>query len=146
MTNNVTPAILTALELEVRYGEQIILDKASLTIHEGDRIGLIGRNGSGKSTFLKIISGLSVPDSGDVAKRKDLVIGCLPQDFTLDNSKNVYDNILEGAKSILRLLDDYNSEPFDSPNKLIMEQKILDAGLPPPREVPVRFSAGDPTR
>ena len=126
MTNNVAPAILTALELEVRYGEQIILDKASLTIHEGDRIGLIGRNGSGKSTFLKIISGLMVPDSGEVAKRKELVIGYLPQDFILDEKKNVYNNILDGAGEILKLLDKYNSTPFDSPDKIILEQQILD--------------------
>lgn len=126
MTNNITPAILTAMELEVNYGEQIILDKASLTIHEGDRIGLIGRNGSGKSTFLKIISGQMNPDSGEVAKRRELVIGYLSQDFTLDYSKNIYNNIMDGAGEILKLLDKYNSAPFDSPDKSVLEQKVID--------------------
>ncbi len=97
MSENVTPVILTALELEVHFGEQVILDKASLSVHEGDRIGLVGRNGAGKSTFLKIISGLMPPDSGEVAKKKDLVVSFLPQEFTLDESKNVYENILSGA-------------------------------------------------
>ncbi len=96
MADNITPVILTAMELEVHFGEQIILDKASLSVHEGDRIGLVGRNGAGKSTFLKIISGLMPPDSGEVAKKKNLVIGFLSQEFTLDESLNVYDNILEG--------------------------------------------------
>ena len=77
------------MELEVHYGEQIILDKASLSVHEGDRIGLVGRNGAGKSTFLKVISNVMPADSGDVARRKDLVIGFLSQEFTLDESKNV---------------------------------------------------------
>ena len=75
MSVKVSPVILSALELEVHFGEQVILDKASLSVHEGDRIGLVGRNGAGKSTFLKIISGLMPPDSGEVAKKKDLVIG-----------------------------------------------------------------------
>ncbi len=127
MTNNVTPAILTALELEVHYGDQIILNKASLTLHEEDRIGLVGRNGAGKSTFLKIISGIMPPDSGEVARRKDLVTGYLSQDFTLDNSKNVRENILDGAASVLKLIEEYNKTPFDSPNKIILEHKILEA-------------------
>ncbi len=127
MTNNVMPAILTALELEVHYGEQIILDKASLTVHEEDRIGLVGRNGAGKSTFLKIISGTMAPDSGEVARRKDLVTGYLSQDFTLDNSKNILRNILDGAASVLKLIEDYNNTPFNSPNKIVLEHKILEA-------------------
>lgn len=70
MASNISPVILSALELEVHFGEQVILDKASLSVHDGDRIGLVGRNGAGKSTFLKIISGLLPADSGEVAKKK----------------------------------------------------------------------------
>jgi ATPase subunit of ABC transporter with duplicated ATPase domains len=53
MANNTTPVILSALELEVHYGEQVVLNKASLSVHEGDMIGLVGRNGAGKSLFLR---------------------------------------------------------------------------------------------
>ena len=98
MAVNITPVILSALELKVHFGEQIILDKASLSVHEGDRIGLVGRNGAGKSTFLKIISGLLNADSGEIAKKKDLIIGFLYQEFTLDENKNVYDTILKKTK------------------------------------------------
>lgn len=125
MPESTAPVILTALELEVHFGEQIILDKASLSIHEGDRIGLVGRNGAGKSTFLKIISGLISPDSGEVAKKKNLVIGFLSQDFTLDETKNVYDNILSGAASELDLIHQYEQTSFGSPNKHILEEMIL---------------------
>jgi ABC-type polysaccharide/polyol phosphate transport system ATPase subunit len=48
MAENVTPVILTAMELSLSFGEQIIFENASLSIHEGDRIGLVGRNGVGK--------------------------------------------------------------------------------------------------
>jgi ATP-binding cassette subfamily F protein uup len=123
----VSPVILTAKELEVHYGEQIILDKASLSVHEGDRIGLVGRNGAGKSTFLKIISGILPPDSGDVAKRKDLVISFLSQEFTLMEGKTVYENVLDGAKDTLSLLKEYEMLSFDHPQKHILEEKILHA-------------------
>ena len=125
MTDNVTPVILTALELEVHFGEQIVLDKASLSVHEYDRIGLVGRNGAGKSTFLKIISGLMPPDSGEVAKKKNLVTGFLSQEFTLDETKNVYENILAGAEKEINLIREYEETPFDSPNKHHLEETIL---------------------
>ncbi|MGB8316477.1 MAG: ATP-binding cassette domain-containing protein [Ignavibacteriaceae bacterium] len=125
MAENVTPVILTALELEVHFGEQIVLDKASLSIHEFDRIGLVGRNGAGKSTFLKIISGILNPDSGEVAKRKNLVTGFLSQEFSLDETKNVYENILAGAENEVKLIREYDKTPFDSPNKHYLEETIL---------------------
>jgi len=126
MDNNVNQVILTAKELEVHYGNQVILDKASLSVHEFDRIGLVGRNGAGKSTFLKIISGLLQPDAGVVAKKKDLIISFLSQEFTLDETKNVYDNILDGAENILALVNEYDNLPFDSPQRDILQQKILE--------------------
>ena len=125
MPENVAPVILTALELEVHFGEQVVLDKASLSVHEGDRIGLVGRNGAGKSTFLKIISGLMSPDSGEVAKKKNLIIGFLSQEFTLDETKNVYDNIASGAVNELDLIKEYEHTLFDSPKKHILEETIL---------------------
>ncbi|HKI78820.1 MAG TPA: ATP-binding cassette domain-containing protein [Ignavibacteriaceae bacterium] len=125
MSDNVTPVILTALELEIHFGEQIILDKASLSVHEGDRIGLVGRNGAGKSTFLKIISGIMPPDSGEVAKKKNLITGFLSQEFTLDETKNVYENILSGASDELDLIQQYENTPFDAPNKHHLEEMIL---------------------
>ncbi len=125
MSENIAPVILTALELEIHFGDQIILDKASLSVHEGDRIGLVGRNGSGKSTFLKIISGLILPDSGEVAKKKDLMISFLPQEFTLQESENVYKNILSGAQAELNLIQEYEQTHYESPRKHQLEELIL---------------------
>lgn len=125
MANDVTEVILTAMELKVHFGEQIILDQASLSVHEGDRIGLIGRNGAGKSTFLKIITGLIEPDSGFVSKKKELNVSFLSQDFTLDEDKNVYENILAGAENELNLIKRYEETPFDSPKKHLLEEIII---------------------
>lgn len=124
MAVTINPVILTAKELEVHFGEQVILDKASLSIHEQDRIGLVGRNGAGKSTFLKIISGITPYDSGEVAKRRDLVIGFLSQEFTLDETKNVHENILSGAQQVINLIDEYKQTAFDSPNHEKLQIKI----------------------
>jgi len=125
MKTTITPVILTAMELDVRFGEQIILDKASLSVHEGDRIGLVGRNGAGKSTFLKVIAGLLAPDQGEVAKKKNLVVGMLTQEFTLDETRNVYQNILDGADKIVALLHEYENLPHDSTKRHFLEEKIL---------------------
>ena len=90
--------ILTATEITVSYGDRTVLDAATLAIDEGDRIGLVGRNGCGKTTFLRILAGLQSPDSGDVTRRRELVVSYLPQDFMLDAAKNVLENIRDGAK------------------------------------------------
>lgn len=127
MDNNINPVILTAKELEVHYGEQIILDKASLSIHEGDRIGLVGRNGAGKSTFLKIISDVMPPDSGEVARRKDLIVGFLSQEFTLLEGRSVYENITAGASAVLNMIHEYEHLPYDSPLREKLEVKIAQA-------------------
>ncbi|MBM2841550.1 MAG: multidrug transporter ATP-binding protein, partial [Bacteroidetes bacterium] len=97
MPKTISPVVVTAHEISIRFGEQVVLNNASLTVHQEDRIGLIGNNGSGKSTLLKIIAGIMQPDSGTVSRRRDIVIGYLSQDFQLDPALSVYENIVEGA-------------------------------------------------
>lgn len=126
MENSAAPVILTALELEVHFGEQVILDKASLSIHEGDRIGLVGRNGAGKSTFLKILAGSFHQDTGEVAKKRELEIGFLSQEFTLDESKTVHESIYEGAVNIRKILKEYEETPYDSSRRDILEKRIME--------------------
>ena len=64
------PPIISAQGLSKRYGVVPLFQNVSFTISEGDRIGVIGPNGSGKSTLLDILSGITLPDTGDVAIRK----------------------------------------------------------------------------
>ena len=99
MSEPVLTAIASATELVVRFGNQVVLDRASLTILEGERVGLVGRNGSGKSTFLQIAAGVTTPDSGEYNPRRDLVVGYMPQMFELDESATVHGNILAGAQA-----------------------------------------------
>ncbi|MDB6016020.1 MAG: transporter [Pedosphaera sp.] len=124
MANDSTTAILTATDLEVRYNEQLVLNKASLTICERDRIGMVGRNGSGKSTFLRILAGEQQPDAGTQTRRRDLVIGYLSQEFTLDLEKNVYENVRAGAKHVLDLIHQFESLPAESKRHDELEERI----------------------
>src|SRR5258706_14956701 len=118
------PSILAATDLVVRYGERTILDHATLAIEEGDRIGLVGRNGCGKTTFLRILAGLQSPDSGEVSGRRDLVSSYLPQDFMLDATKNVYENIRDGGRYLLKLIEEFESLPHDSKRHEELEHRI----------------------
>src|SRR5258707_15836571 len=97
-------ALLTATALQVRYNEQVVLNRASLTINERDRIGMVGRNGPGKSTFLKIIASVQPPDAGEVTQHRDIVIGYLPQSFALDPASTPGENIRADAGHALRVL------------------------------------------
>jgi ATP-binding cassette subfamily F protein uup len=117
--------ILTATEITVSYGDRAVLDHATLAIDEGDRIGLVGRNGCGKTTFLRILAGLQAPDSGDVTRRRELVVSYLPQDFMLDAAKNVLENIRDGAKPVLDLIAEFESLPHDSKRHEELEHRII---------------------
>jgi ATP-binding cassette subfamily F protein uup len=125
MTKTISPVILAAQNLGVRYGPQTVLMNATLNIHQADRIGLIGNNGSGKSTLLKIIAGDMQPDSGSISRRRDIVIGYLTQNFQLDPMKNVYENIVEGAHDVIDILREYESLPPTSEKRHVLEEQIL---------------------
>ena len=118
------PVIITAKELSVHYGAQVVLKNATMTIHQGERVGLIGNNGSGKTTLLKIIAGLMEPDSGTVTRRRDILIGYLPQNFQLDPTKSVYENIEDGAHDVKELLAEYERLPSASNKRHLVEEQI----------------------
>jgi len=117
--------LLTATALNVRYNEQVVLNGASLTVNERDRIGMVGRNGSGKSTFLKIIAGVQQPDAGEVTQQRDLVIGYLPQAFALDPALTVGENIRAGAGHVLKLIHEFESLPAASKRHAELEHRIV---------------------
>ncbi len=99
-----------------------MLDSAMLQIEAGEKIGLLGRNGSGKSTLMKCLSGLIIPDTGEIIKSNDARTGLLPQDVPDDLPGNVYDIVAAGIHNHLELLTDYH-------NLSIRIEQSCDEGL-----------------
>ena len=71
--------ILTADNITKAYGERRLLDGASFFLQEGEKVGIIGINGTGKSTLLKILAGMEEPDEGKVIRAQGMVVRFLPQ-------------------------------------------------------------------
>ena len=110
--------------IEVSFSDQLILDGATITVHDGEAIGMVGRNGCGKSTFLRILAEKEDHYSGKIIRRRELVTGFLPQEFDLDESKNIYDNIIAGLPHIVKLLKEYEELPGDSDKSHFLEEQI----------------------
>jgi len=124
MPQNPNITLLDAADIKVRFNDNEVLKEASLTIRTGDHLGMVGRNGSGKSTFLKILTEVIQPDSGNISRRQDLVIGYLSQDLVMSEDATVENTIREGAKYIINLLAKYESLPPNSNIQSELEQQI----------------------
>jgi ATP-binding cassette subfamily F protein uup len=99
--------LLSVNELALSYGNQRLLDGVSLAVGAGEKVGLVGRNGCGKTSLLKILTGTERADAGIVSVRKDLRTGYLPQEFELDGSKTVRENIESGAADLVEWMRRY---------------------------------------
>ncbi len=117
-------SILAANGITVRYNDRVVLDGLTMSIAENDRIGMVGRNGSGKSTFLRILAGLQSADAGEIVRRRDLMVGYLPQEFSLDPKLNVEENVRSGAQHILDLIHLFETLPPESSRLHDIEHQI----------------------
>ncbi|WP_409331228.1 ABC-F family ATP-binding cassette domain-containing protein [Trujillonella humicola] len=80
------------------HGTTVLLDDVSLGIAAGERIGVVGRNGGGKTTLLEVLTGVEEPDSGRVTRRNDLAMGVLDQSGTLPEGTTVRDVVLPASR------------------------------------------------
>ena len=120
---------LTAENISKSYGEKILFDQLSLTINDGDRIGLIGINGTGKSTLLKIIAGLDEQDSGEIYPSKDYTITYLSQQPVIDEEATVLQQVFSGDNPLIALQLDYEQvllELEGNPLDAVVQKKLFD--------------------
>lgn len=116
--------MISIRNLHVEFSAKTLLDDISYTINRRDRIALVGKNGAGKSTMLKIIAGLQKPTSGTVAVPQDTTIGYLPQQMNLADSTTVADEVRKAFSHITDMharLDRLNARltertDYDSPD------------------------------
>lgn len=99
--------LLSIENLAKNYGERVLFANVSLGVDEGDKIGLIGVNGTGKSTFLTVIAGTEPPDSGTVTLGSGVRVGYLPQNPELDAESTVLAQVFKGGSPVMRLIREY---------------------------------------
>ena len=93
-------------DISVSFGSFDLLSKVSFLINDQDRIGLTGKNGAGKSTLLKIIAGVQSPTSGIIDMSRDVTIGYLPQQMSVDDSTTVMNETLTAFSGIINLSEE----------------------------------------
>lgn len=101
--------LLSAENISKNYGMKQLLDGVSVYLNEGDRIGIIGINGTGKSTLLKILAGTVHPDSGNISSKPNLQISYLPQDPEMNGEFTVIEQVLADMPSEYREIRDYEA-------------------------------------
>ncbi len=112
--------ILTVDNLTKAYGERKLFDGAGFYLQEGEKAGILGINGTGKSTLLKIIAGLEEPDEGTVIKANHVVINYLPQNPEFDPEMNVID-------AVVKAVMDTRRQKGEDPHLLQMEEPTCGA-------------------
>jgi ATP-binding cassette, subfamily F, member 3 len=126
--------ILSCVNVLVRFGDDIILDGVSMNVEAGDRIGLVGRNGTGKSTLLKVLTGALKPDSGSVSISRGIRVGYLEQDPRFDPDESLRDAAERAFEELHRLhalqhelYDRMAGVTGDELDKLLKQQADLEA-------------------
>jgi len=102
-------ALITLNQASLAYGHHPLLDLADFSLEEGERIGLIGRNGTGKSTFLKILNRQESLDSGTLQYQQGLRINYVAQEPTFDGDKTIFQVVSDGLSELLACIDAYTS-------------------------------------
>ncbi|MGC7403869.1 ATP-binding cassette domain-containing protein [Pandoraea pneumonica] len=100
-------ALYSITGAQLAFGHVALLDNADFSLEAGERVGLIGRNGAGKSSLLKIVAGLTAPDDGLVARQGTLHTVYVPQEPEFDAQQSVFDAVALGLGDMHSLLSDY---------------------------------------
>jgi len=101
-------SILSLSNVSLAYGHHPLLDHVDFQVATGERVCLVGRNGTGKSTLLRVISGVAQPDDGEIWRKDTLLISHLEQEISHDTADTVYEVVATGLGELGRLLSEYH--------------------------------------
>jgi len=121
--------IISIENLTKTYGEKQLFQDISFTVAEKERVGLIGVNGTGKSSLLKIVAGVDLPDSGEIVLPKDYKIAYSSQTPSLDESLTVLDQVFAGDAPILQVVKEYERALLDleaNPDLESAQERLFD--------------------
>lgn len=128
--------LITLENISKSFSEKVLIDNISLGINEGEKIGIIGVNGAGKSTFLKVLAGVDEPDSGNIVKGNRVRIEYLSQNPDYDEEATIIEQVFKGNSEEMKVLGEYeglleriNLEPNNEElhSRLINIQVKVDA-------------------
>jgi ATP-binding cassette ChvD family protein len=127
--------VFTLRNVRKAHGDKVVLDNVTLSFLHGAKIGVVGPNGTGKSTLLKIMAGLEHPNNGDAVRDPEATVGMLQQEPPLTEGRTVLENVEEAVHDIKAKLDRFNviSEELAAPDadydKLLAEMGELQTDL-----------------
>lgn len=102
--------LLSAEQLSINFGSRQLLQDVDFYLNEGDKTGVIGINGTGKSTFLKVLAGLVQPDSGRISRRPNLQVSYLPQNPEMDDDRTILEQVFASMPPQFRALNEYEAK------------------------------------
>ena len=122
MADNV---LWAAEELSLSIGRQTLYDNTEFSIACGERVGLVGRNGSGKSTLFRLITGEELPGGGSITRARELRVALLPQEFRLDGSRTIAENVAEGLAWFRELQHKFETLSVNSPEHAAIDHQLM---------------------
>ena len=102
--------LLSAEHLSINFGSRQLLDDVNFYLNEGDKVGVIGINGTGKSTFLKVLSGITEPDGGTISRNPNVQISLLSQNPVMDEDATVLEQVFLHFPTEFRELNEYEAK------------------------------------
>src|ERR1700754_3115274 len=118
--------IISLEDISKSYGSKPLFEGVTLGLDEGEKVGLIGLNGSGKSTFLRILAGREQPDTGRAIVAGNRVVAYLPQNPPFDPEQAVLDVVFTASGETMRLLRDYEMACHDLSLRGMDDERLLD--------------------
>ena len=106
-------ALITLTGAQLAFGHVPLLDHADFSLEAGERVGLIGRNGAGKSSLLRILAGMERPDDGQVQRQQGLHTAFVAQEPQLGEDATVFESVQSGLADVIALVDDYTHSRGD---------------------------------
>lgn len=102
--------LLSAEHLSINFGSRQLLDDVNFYLNEGDKVGVIGINGTGKSTFLKVLSGVTEPDGGTISRNPNVQVSLLPQNPAMEESATVLEQVFLHFPAEFQELNEYEAK------------------------------------